>query len=310
MSPFRVSVVIPTRDRVNKLRRALGSVEGQIYRDFDVWVVDDGSKDGTSHYLRQEGLEEDYPGIPALHVIVNNRPAGAAAARNQAVKRSEGEFIAFLDDDDAWAPEFLQQQVANLDRHPRALVSYAGYLEVNREGGRRRPDMRPLFQYETPLVQLLTESYIHTLSIITCRRRAFTQAGYLDPGLRIVHDLDWYARLLLSGGEIIPLGSSPLVMREMPGGLVKGHRLWFDEERGVIGRACRLDQLCARNEKSIRAHRALLFSRIGISRGDYSFAAARLLEALGRAPFRSMRIVFERLRRNLSAGDEGGLGKR
>jgi len=253
-------------------------------------------------------LEDSHPGIPALHVIVNDRSTGAAEARNQALKRAEGDFVAFLDDDDIWSPEFLQLQVANLDRHPSALVSYAEYLEVYRDGRRRRPDLLPLFEYETPLVHLLTESYIHTLSIIVCRRRAFALAGYLDSELRVVHDLDWYARLLVSGGEIIHLSGNPLVLREMPGGLIAGHRLWFDEESKVIARICHRDSLCAGSEKGIRTHRSLLFAKIGISRGDYSFTLARLFEAMGKAPFRSLRIVLERLRRSLSARDKGEVG--
>ena len=299
MKACRVSVVIPTRNRIDKLRRALASVDQQTFRDFDVWVVDDGSTDRTTQYLRQDRLHEDYPDIPSINVLVNDQPLGAAAARNQALDRACGELIAFLDDDDAWLPDYLERQVANLDCHPDASASYAGYTEVDQQGRYSRPDVRPLFHYDCPLLHLVTESFVHTLSVVVCRRETFDRIGQLDDKLGIVHDMDWYARLLMSDGTIIPVAGSSLVRREIPGGLVTRYHEWFEEEQSVLSRVFRQSRECARREGHVRAHRALVFARLGIARGDYSFAVRRLFEALWEAPVRSMQIILLRLSRNL-----------
>lgn len=295
----RVSVVIPTRNRIEKLRRALSSIEEQTFRDFDVCIVDDGSTDGTTRFLRQDHLVDKYPDIPFLNVLFNIQSVGAAAARNQAVVQSRGDLIAFLDDDDTWHPDYLKRQVENLDHHLDASLSYAGYVEVDHKGRLSRPDSSPLFRYDSPLIHLLTESFIHTFSIAVCRREAFDRIGLLDEGLNIVHDLDWYVRLLLIGGKIVSVEGCSLVVREMPGGLITMHRRWFEEEQGILGRACEQRRECARREGHIRAHRALLFARVGMKRKDYSFAAKRLLEAMRRAPLRSVQIALIRLFRNL-----------
>ncbi len=230
MSP-RVSVVLPTRDRLEKLRRALAAVHGQTFRDFEVWIVDDGSKDGTAQYLRNGRLREDYPGIPAVRVLFNDRCVGAAAARNQAMDRARGEIIAFLDDDDVWLPDYLRRQVATLDRHPEASASYTAHTEVDPGGRHREPDLQPLFRYDSALIQLVTESFLHTLSVFVCRREVVDRVGPFDDGLHIVHDLEWYARLLMSGGTILPVTGGALVRRETPGGA--GHQA----PRVVRGRA-------------------------------------------------------------------------
>ena len=299
MNGCRVSVVIPTRNRTEKLHRALVSVQGQTYRDFDVWVVNDGSTAEAADFLQPDHLNKSYPGITSLNVIGNDQPMGAAAARNRAVAQSDSEFIAFLDDDDQWRPDYLSRQVEWLDSHPEAFISYAGYVAVDERGRHSHPDLLPLFRYKNCLIYLLTESFIHTLSITLCRRKAFALAGELDETLKIVHDQDWYARLLLNGGKIVQLDGAPLVMREMPGGLVTDHRLWFTEERSILNRICGQDRECARRKAYIRAHRSLFFARIGILRHDYFFAAGRLLEALYSAPFRSLQIAIIRSCRNL-----------
>jgi glycosyltransferase involved in cell wall biosynthesis len=60
-------------------------------------------------------LTSDFPGIPSIHTLFNERSRGAAGARNQALAEAQGELIAFLDDDDLWFPDYLQQQLMQLE---------------------------------------------------------------------------------------------------------------------------------------------------------------------------------------------------
>ena len=93
-----VSVIVPTHDRHDLLHRALDSIGAQTQAPLEVIVVDDGSKDGTAAMLRRE-----YPDV----VLIEQARGGVSSARNRGIKRSRGDWIAFLDSDDEWLPEKL-----------------------------------------------------------------------------------------------------------------------------------------------------------------------------------------------------------
>ncbi len=112
-----VSVVIPTHNRSAYLPRAIDSVLGQTYHDFEVIVVDDGSEDDTKRTLEAYGERVRY-------VFQDN--AGPGAARNHGIRISTGAYLAFLDSDDTWMPTFLEKTVSALDSHPQVDVATTG----------------------------------------------------------------------------------------------------------------------------------------------------------------------------------------
>lgn len=97
-----ISVVIPTHNRPLWLRRAVDSALGQSFREIEVIVVDDGSTPPAELDALQD---------PRLRILHHDTPRGGAAARNTGVSAAQGEFIAFLDDDDLWLPTKLQRQL-------------------------------------------------------------------------------------------------------------------------------------------------------------------------------------------------------
>jgi glycosyltransferase involved in cell wall biosynthesis len=290
MTP-RVSVVVPTRDRQPKLARALAGVQAQTFRDFEVLVVDDASTDETAAWLRT-----NYPGVPARTL---GRPRGAAAARNQALEHARGELIAFLDDDDIWRPPYLEGQVQLLDANPGADLSYADHVEIDAAGREWRPDTRPLLAYPSPLTWLLAECFIHTLSVVVCRRRVLDRVGRFDESLTITHDLDWYRRILASGARVVHLPST-LVERAVPGGLVTSHRLWSREERTVLARAFDGRGDLRSGERMVRTTRSLFFARVGLARGDLIFGLRQLAQALRYSLVWSIRIAVLRMLRRIA----------
>ena len=103
---YKISVVIPTLNRINTLQRALDSVINQTYRPAEIIVVDNGSSDGTLKFLR-----EQYPKI----TILTENKIGVSSARNKGIKKSINQWIALLDSDDAWHPRKLEIQTSMLD---------------------------------------------------------------------------------------------------------------------------------------------------------------------------------------------------
>ena len=287
MTP-RVSVILPTRNRREALGRALASLEAQSYRDFEVVVVDDASTDGTAAWLGEH--------FPAMRVVALPKAMGAAAARNRGLELARGEIVAFLDDDDAWQPPYLEAQVAHLEAHPEADLSFADHLERSPGGRESWPDTRSLLVYPSPLVRLLSESFIHTMSVVVCRRSAFARAGLFDERLSIVHDLDWYARVLVGGGRIAHLPRL-LAERAVPGGLVTSHREWFREEGLLLARTFATMPGQGRHERMVRAYRSLFFAWVGLGKGSLAFGLSRLAEALRASTVWTIRIAAFRLLR-------------
>ena len=103
---YKISVVIPTLNRINTLQRALNSVINQTYKPAEIIVVDNGSSDGTLKFLR-----EQYPKI----TILTENKIGVSSARNKGIKKSINQWIALLDSDDAWHPRKLEIQTSMLD---------------------------------------------------------------------------------------------------------------------------------------------------------------------------------------------------
>jgi glycosyltransferase involved in cell wall biosynthesis len=123
-----VSVVLPTYNRAPLLGRAIRSVLGQSYADFEVIVVDDGSTDGTAEVVA--GFPDPRVRYAALAC---NR--GAGAARNVGIRMARGKFLAFQDSDDEWLPSKLAKQMAAFERGTAGLgVVYSDMQRVWGDG--------------------------------------------------------------------------------------------------------------------------------------------------------------------------------
>src|SRR5260370_1335559 len=140
MNP-RVSVVIPTYNRSDKVGKGIDSVLAQTFRDLEVIVVDDGSSDETGKVLL-----EAY-GDRIRYYFQNNQ--GASAARNRGIAEARGELIAFLDSDDLWVKDKLDWQLKALER-------------FGQNCGGCYTDVRLFNHSETlTMVQMAEKSYLH-----------------------------------------------------------------------------------------------------------------------------------------------------
>lgn len=104
-----VSVIVPTFNRANDLRRCLDSLVAQTRTDFEVLVCDDGSTDDTSKVI------EPYRQLLDLTYSTDENFGGPARPRNRGIKMARSPYVAFLDSDDWWAPAKLERSLAALD---------------------------------------------------------------------------------------------------------------------------------------------------------------------------------------------------
>ena len=106
---LKISVIIPTWNRAQIIRRAISSALGQTYPPFEILVCDDGSTDNTEELVRDMG-------DPRIRWIAGEHTGRPAIPRNRGIAVSKGGLIAFLDSDDYWQPEKLEAQVSAMER--------------------------------------------------------------------------------------------------------------------------------------------------------------------------------------------------
>src|ERR1700733_11873432 len=121
MSNPLVSVIIPVYNREHCVKRAIDSVLAQTYKDFEVVVVADGSKDGSAEILKSYG--------EAIRLICQKN-AGAGTARNTGIRAARGQWIAFLDSDDEWKPGKLACQMEFIEKYG-AKICYSRCVAEN-----------------------------------------------------------------------------------------------------------------------------------------------------------------------------------
>jgi glycosyltransferase involved in cell wall biosynthesis len=168
-------VIIPVYNGQETIRRAIDSVLSQSYRATEVIVVDDGSTDSSIELLLQYG---------AKIRLVEQKNAGVASARNQGIKLSRGEYIAFLDQDDFWVQEKLAIQVEILRKHPSVGVTFSNLEAVNKQGEKLGfttipPHLRCAPSWE----DLLLEGSMVTTSTVLARRKIILKVGGFDADL-------------------------------------------------------------------------------------------------------------------------------
>jgi glycosyltransferase involved in cell wall biosynthesis len=122
-----VSVVIPTYNRPAYLRQALLSVLHQTYPNFEVLIADDCSPENP-----QQLLDELQDARLRLYRQATNRGVGVNVTH--ALVQAQGKYVACLNDDDIWEPDFLEQLVPCLERHPEASVAFCDYAVIDAEG--------------------------------------------------------------------------------------------------------------------------------------------------------------------------------
>lgn len=188
-----ISVVIPLYNKRDSIARTIESVLKQTFTDFEIIVVDDGSKDGSSEIVRS--FEDE------RIKIIQQENAGVAAARNRGIKASNGEFVALLDGDDEWLPDFLSTQMALATHYENCDVFAVDYQFRDHKGTESSTIIKglPFAEEDGELtnyfeVAAISHPPICSISIMA-RKKALDAIGGFPVGIRSGEDLLTWARL-------------------------------------------------------------------------------------------------------------------
>lgn len=182
-----VSVVIPAHNAQWCVEKAIDSALNQGYPSCEVIVVNDGSTDGTASILARYRKRIR---------VIEQENTGLSRARNAGIGQALGEFVAFLDADDHWAPTKLERQVALLQAQPNIGFCSTETIAADEHG-------REVNRWCCPV---MSQSVLHTIfaqnaavagsgSSVLVRREVLDRVGLFDPALRSLEDIDMWMRM-------------------------------------------------------------------------------------------------------------------
>lgn len=271
-----VSVVVPAYNAAAFVCETLDSVLAQTVKNYEIIVVNDGSPDTL---LLETRLENYFENI----VYIKQKNGGTASARNAAVLEARGEFLAFLDADDIWFPEYLDEQLKALEDKNCDLI-YADALMFGAVRNRRETFMKNSPSRGAVKCESLIEGVCNVITSGTIvRRDKVLECGAFDERLpRIgMEDFDLWFRLLKSGARLDYQRRVLLKYRVSPIGL-SGSNV-ARARRAVVAldtleRKHELDEpereAMARRRKSAVAELELETGKLNLARENYDEARA------------------------------------
>ena len=190
-----ITVVIPLYNKADCIATALDSVLVQTYQDFEVVVVDDGSTDDGA------AIVEQYTD-PRIRLIGQSN-VGVSAARNKGIAEAKGEYVAFLDADDEWLPEYLEVQHQLTEKYPQCDVFATNYEFRGPSGNmvptilRRLPSKNDDFELTNYFEVAYSSHPPLWTSAVIARKAALESIGGFPVGIRSGEDLLTWARLAI-----------------------------------------------------------------------------------------------------------------
>lgn len=288
----KAACIIPTHGRPGHLSRSLDSVLQQSLAPAEVIVVDDLDDRPTAAVVQVTAMRTE---IPMRRILNRTRP-GASGSRNAGAAAARAEFVAFLDDDDVWRPEYLARAMAELDRTGADAV-ISGLCRIKHDG-----NIQPIVMPPREAIQsrLFDKNFGMTGSNLVIRRSAFERIGGFDPALPVFNDWDLLIRMVAGGVAYSVVPDLTVEWREH-----EGDRISTPTLRRAAGIECFVAKHGAAMPSLNR--RDLMADALGIRWRNAGSAigrvvlAAKLLRLLGLREALGRRLGFNK-RRTIEAG--------
>jgi len=192
------TIIVPTCDRPDLLEHALSSVRGQTCADWRLIVVDDGTQGLDLGPLVQP--------FDDVRLFKTTGRIGAASARNVGLEHVDTDWIVFLDDDDEFLPDFLENlkgRVAGKSTEPVLAITDLIVVDYNSDREVVRERVKTFVSAPTPPGHDIHQAIRTGMSGLAINRCALGRAGPMDPSYKTMDDSEWIFRLVEAGAEIV-----------------------------------------------------------------------------------------------------------
>ena len=179
-----ISVIIPTFNRADFLKKAIESVLSQTYQGFELIIVDDGSTDDTYEIVSE---------FKNNVVYIKQENRGAAAARNTGIRRAKNKFLAFLDSDDRWDKEKLAIQIDEMQKNPSYLISHT--REIWYKNGKLLSQKKKHKKYHGYIFDKCLPLCAVGMSTVMIKKELFERVGEFDENFPCCEDYDFWLRI-------------------------------------------------------------------------------------------------------------------
>ena len=193
MEKPRFSVIMPLYNKAPYVRKALDSILAQTCTDYELIIVDDGSTDGSIEVVQEVKSQE--PRAKSVRII-SQPNSGVAAARNNGVKASHGEYVCFLDADDWWEPTWIEEMDKLIREYPDAGLYATNYVYY--KPGKTHVALNIERGYMN-----YPEAYLYDLTMPVCTsatclpRKVFAEMGGFPLGIKLGEDFLLWAKTAL-----------------------------------------------------------------------------------------------------------------
>lgn len=187
-----VSVIIPSYNREDTIKRAVDSVLCQTYSDIEVIVVDDGSTDNTVKVVSEYQDKR-------VRIICQKERGGANKARNTGIANAKGEYIAFQDSDDEWLPDKLRSQLDLMECEQfQACYCAHNLIENGKETVTIPPDYQDIDKYQDHLREILSRYNVIGTPTLVIKHDLLRRLGtqYFDEDMFRMQDYDFVIRII------------------------------------------------------------------------------------------------------------------
>lgn len=182
----KISVVIPVYNGEKTIQQTVESVLCQTFQDIEILIINDGSSDRTLEILNP---------ISDSRLKIHSFPnAGLAASRNRGIDLAQGDYISFIDADDLWTPDKLQDQLNALEADSQAGLAYSWTDFIDETGNFLRPGGYARIAGNV-YRELLLSYFIESGSNILIRKEIIARVGYFDESLQAAEDWDFALRV-------------------------------------------------------------------------------------------------------------------
>lgn len=280
-----VSVLIPAYNAGHLIGAALSSLSRQSLADWELVVIEDGSRDQTEQAV--DAFAAVVPQSVRYCNLGSNH--GISAARNRAVEEARGDLLAFLDADDYWDDHYLADAVDQIMRGADLVVSAVSAFDFasGDELYRRAPDYDLL---EDPLTALIKKSVIVTCSGVLLKRSLCQRVGAFDIKLLVGEDRDYWLRCAMQGARFGLSPDAVVHYAKHAGGTLTKVLLWAEQDVAFQRKHGRLEQVAASVRRQALSQALENHGRL-LRHGYPGRSAGRLLEAWRLAPWRMQRLA-------------------